>query len=68
MVLHLPNHHVHRILRHNGFVNTENEWFKCTVDDVKKAIDAIRNNKTTITDRIYDFKMRPEQSAAVAKA
>ena len=43
------------------------EWYKCTVNDVKKAHHAALNNLITATERIYDFKMRPEQVAAVEK-
>lgn len=41
------------------------EWYACTVKDVKKAHHAALNNLITATERIYDFKMRPEQVAAV---
>ena len=43
------------------------EWYKCSVDDVKKAHYAALYNLATATERIYDFKMRPEQIAAVKK-
>lgn len=43
------------------------EWYKCSVNDVKKAHHAALNNLITATERIYDFKMRPEQVAAVEK-
>ena len=43
------------------------EWYACTVDDLKKAHHAAYNRLDTAVDRIYDFKMRPEQEAAVAK-
>lgn len=43
------------------------EWYKCSVDDVKKAHYAALYNLATATERIYDFKMRPEQVAAVEK-
>lgn len=47
--------------------NKNGEWFKCSLDDVKKAYHAAMNNLGTATDRINDFKMRPEQQAAVDK-
>jgi hypothetical protein len=67
------DHDVHRLLRKRGFVNPKTdkglktEWFKCAVDDVKAAIIAIRNNAALEEYRTRDFKMRPEQKAAVEK-
>ncbi len=58
---------VHRFLYHNGFTNTENEWFACTAKVVQDAIYAIRNGKNTITARTQTFTMRPEQQRAVNK-
>ena len=58
---------VHRILENGGLTRIKNEWFACKVGVVKKAISAIRNGKTTITDRTLDFPMRPEQQQAVDK-
>ena len=43
------------------------EWYACTVKDVEKAHIAALENRITATERIYDFKMRPEQVAAVEK-
>ena len=58
---------VHNWLRRNGFANLDGEWFACRVKDIKAAILAIRNRTENIQKRIYDFKMRPEQKAAVKK-
>ncbi len=58
---------VHRWLRNNGFTNTENEWFACTPETVQNAIHAIRNGKSTLTERTQTFTMRPEQQQAVDK-
>ena len=43
------------------------EWYTCTVKDVEKAHYAALHNLATATERIYDFKMRPEQVIAVEK-
>lgn len=43
------------------------EWYQCSIEDVKKAHYAAYNRLNTVIDRIYDFKMRPEQEAAVKK-
>jgi len=58
---------VHKYLRNKGKINTDGEWFKCTVNDVKSAILAIKNRMENIQNRIYDFKMRPEQEETVKK-
>jgi len=62
------DHEVHRMLQKRGFLNPKKtEWFKCSVDDVKSVILAIRNNEDFEESRTRDFKMRPEQKAAVKK-
>ena len=64
---------VHRYLEDMHYIpqyskdGKKTEWYNCTVNDVKKAHHAALNNLTTATERIYDFKMRPEQVAAVEK-
>jgi len=58
---------VHRMLRINGVKNPEGEWFRCTVDQVKAALIAVRTGQLNEEDRSLDFKMRPEQEAAVEK-
>jgi hypothetical protein len=65
---HFKDHDVHRLLRKRGFSNPQKtEWFKCSVDDVKAAIIALRNNTEYEESRTWDFKMRPEQQSAVEK-
>ena len=59
---------VHRMLRINGIKNPGGEWFRCTVDQVKVAIIAVRTGQLSEENRSLDFKMRPEQRAAVEKA
>jgi len=58
---------VHRMLRLNGVKNPEGEWFRCMVSQVKAAIIAVRTGHLNEENRSLDFKMRPEQEAAVAK-
>lgn len=62
------DHDVHRVLRKKGIKNPEGEWFKCSVDDVISAIISIKTGIITEDNRTLDFKMRPEQAAAVEKA
>ena len=61
------DHDVHRMLRLNGIKNPEGEWFRCTVAQVKTAIIAVRTGQLSEENRSLDFKMRPEQKAAVEK-
>jgi len=65
---------IHKLLRKRGFENPrtitsrkKTEWFKCSVKDVKSAILNLRNNTEYESLRDLDFKMRPEQQAAVDK-
>jgi len=61
------DHDVHRHLRIAGITNPEGEWFKCAVADVKVAIIALKTGELNEESRTLDFRMRPEQKAAVEK-
>jgi hypothetical protein len=61
------DHDVHRMLRLNGVKNPEGEWFRCTAAQVNVAIIAVRTGQLNEENRSLDFKMRPEQAAAVEK-
>lgn len=58
---------VHRMLRLNGIKNPKGEWFRCAVGQLKSAIVAVRTGQLNEENRSLDFKMRPEQEAAVDK-
>lgn len=58
---------VHRFLRKKSIRNAKGEWFQCTVKDVKAAVLAIKTGVMNEENRTLDFKMRPEQLAAVEK-
>lgn len=63
---------VHRILRRRGFHqmnegSDRNEWFQCSVDDVKSAIIELKQGIVTDASRTATFKMRPEQYHAVTR-
>lgn len=58
---------VHRMLRLNGVKNPEGEWFQSTLAQVKAAIIAVRTGQLNEENRSLDFKMRPEQEAAIEK-
>jgi hypothetical protein len=61
------DHDVHRMLRINGIRQEGGEWFRCTVEQVKAAINAVREGQLFEEQRSLNFKMRPEQEAAVEK-
>jgi hypothetical protein len=61
------DHDVHRMLRINGVKNPDGEWFHCTAAQVNAAIIAVRTGQLNEENRSLDFKMRPEQEAAVEK-
>jgi hypothetical protein len=58
---------VHRFLAKEGFKQTAEEWFECSVSDVKHAFLCVRDRQAYEPERTLDFKMRPEQEAAVRK-
>ena len=64
------DHDIHRYMRRRGFKQLnagedKNEWYKCTVNDVKAAIVAVRNRIENDENRTLSFPMRPEQAYAV---
>lgn len=61
------DHDVHRLLKTKKIIREGGEWFRCTVDDVKVAIIAVRKHQLNIENRTRDFQMRPEQVEAVRK-
>jgi len=61
------DHDVHRMLRINGIPQAGGEWFRCTGEQVRAAINAVREGQLFEKQRSLNFKMRPEQEAAVKK-
>ena len=66
------DHDVHAILKRNGFRQLNkgedrNEWFFCTVNDVRAAINELKSGETFNNLRTENFKMRPEQTRAVMR-
>lgn len=64
------DHEIHAVLEKKGFKKLyqgedKNEWFKCSIDDVKAAILEVRDGIKTSSSRTANFKMRPEQVRAV---
>lgn len=58
---------VHRHLRAKGIKNTSHEWFKCTVQQVRAAVVAVRERSANVEDRSLSFDLRPEQREAVER-
>ncbi|HHF7368196.1 TPA: GIY-YIG nuclease family protein [Legionella bozemanae] len=58
---------IHRYLKKIGFKNPVGEWFKCSVQDIKAALIAVRDGIENEDSRTLEFGMRPEQQAAVDK-
>lgn len=61
---------VHRLLDRRGFIRLNpldktDEWFRCSVDDVRSAIVALRTGTQNAENRTQTFSMRPEQERAV---
>jgi hypothetical protein len=61
------DHDVHHYLRNIGVKNPRGEWFRCTPQQVKAAVIAVRTGQLNEENRSLDFAMRPEQRAAVEK-
>ncbi len=59
------DHDVHRVLRKKQITGMGGEWFRCTVNDVKAAIAAVRTGTANVENRTQTFAMRPEQEYAV---
>ena len=63
------DHDVHAVLERRGFRKLknagDNEWYNCTVKDVKIAIAELKTGRRFDGARTAMFKMRPEQAAAV---
>lgn len=66
------DHDVHNILKRNGFRQLNqgedrNEWFFCSVNDVRAAINELKSGEIFNAVRTENFKMRPEQTRAVMR-
>lgn len=61
------DYEVHNYLKKVGVQNTDGEWFKCSVGDIKAALIAVIEGKINVENRTHTFSMRPEQEQAVEK-
>jgi len=62
------DHDVHRLLREWKVVNASGEWYKCTLNDLRRAIHQLKTGEKTEENRVLTFGMRPEQEEAVNKS
>ena len=61
------DHDVHKALKKKRVVAAGGEWFRCTADEVRAAILAVRTHTENEENRTERFAMRPEQEEAVRK-
>jgi hypothetical protein len=64
------DHDVHAVLKRKGYRQLNegedrNEWFQCTLNDVKAAVTAVQTGTENVENRTQTFAMRPEQKQAV---
>ncbi|MDQ8184289.1 DEAD/DEAH box helicase family protein [Pelagicoccus sp. SDUM812002] len=59
------DHEVRAALAKKGFENTELEWMRCTVEDVKTVLIELRTGKRISGTHAETFPMRSEQQDAV---
>lgn len=61
------DHHVRTALVKKGFENTELEWMRCSVADVKTVLTELRTGQQLTGTHHQTFPMRREQAEAVNK-
>lgn len=66
------DHDVHAILKKKGCRQLNagedrNEWFKCSLNDVKAAVVSLQTGIDNVENRTQTFAMRPEQEQAVER-
>src|SRR5688500_3484064 len=61
------DHDVRRALAKKGFENTELEWMRCLLDDVRTVLTELRTGQQRSGTHHQTFPMRREQADAVQK-
>ncbi len=61
------DHEVRAMLIKKGFENTDLEWMRCTVEDVKTVLTELRTGQKFTGTHSETFAMRKEQEEAVEK-
>ena len=59
------DHAVHDALKARGIQQEAGEWYRCSINEVRAAIIAVRERKANLENRTQTFAMRPEQERAV---
>ena len=63
----ITDHQVRAALVRKGFENTELEWMRCQIDDVRTVLTELRTGQRFSGTHHATFAMRREQAEAVAK-
>ena len=60
---------IHKILEQADIKRTgkKNEWFRCSIGDLKAAVIAAKKREYIDVERVLNFSLRPEQKDAIAK-
>ena len=61
------DHEVRTALARKGFQNTELEWMRCTIEDIRTVLAELRTGRQFAGTHHETFKMRREQVEAVDK-
>ena len=61
------DHDVHTMLQQKRVMNVGGEWFRCSPEEVKAAIVAIKTGTLNDGEPHPDFSLRPEQKEALDK-
>jgi hypothetical protein len=65
------DHRVHSVLEKMGQRRLKDgkgkltEWFECTIEDVRAALNEIKTGVASNPNRLESFELRPEQQAAI---
>ncbi len=61
------DYEVHKVLENSGFErsSSNNEWFKCSVSELKAAVNAVKQRENIELERVLNFSLRPEQREAI---
>ena len=64
------DYEVHKILEQAGIKRTgsRNEWCRCSVDDLRATVIAVKERQSLNIGRVFNFSLRPEQKKAIEGA
>ena len=61
------DHDVHRMLMSIHCPCLGGEWYNCSIEQLDRAVCAVRNRLPSAIARTQDFKLRPEQKEAIKR-